>query len=299
MTASPRQHRQSIDLARGLAAFGVVAAHVHAQENDWFGHVALALFLVLSGYLMAQVADRRGGMVDWQSRVQRVLLPWLVWSAAYRLLNAIVANDTTRAVLLEEPLSLLVGASIHLWFLPFVFLGTVLVTPVLRFTRTVPRLALASLALVALGLPLFWAHTVFPVAPAPLPQWAYALPPFLCGILLVPARRLRQLALPLGALAVLNLAAVVISGGAVWATTTLAGALAFEMFWDLRMSHPLLPVLGQSCFGVYLLHPFFMLVGYKLFGPEVPWPLFAPLVFAASALAGLVLRRVPLIRAVV
>ncbi|SEN84162.1 Surface polysaccharide O-acyltransferase, integral membrane enzyme [Gemmobacter aquatilis] len=299
MSAQARQHRQSIDLARTLAAFGVVAVHIHASVNDWFGHVALALFLVLSAFLTARAADRNGGRPDWPVRVRRILLPWVFWSAAYWLLNALTAEGASLDVLPREPLSLLVGASIHLWFLPFVLLAGLVVRPVLAFTRTVPRLALAALGLGLVGVPLFWVHTVFPFAPEPLPQWAYAVPPFLCGVLLVPAHRMQRIVLPLAALGGLNLVALVMSHGAPWAWTTLAGALAFETFWNLPVEHPVLPVLGRSCFGVYLLHPFFMLVGYKLFGTGVPWPLFSLLVFALSALTALGLQRLPLIRAVV
>ena len=56
-------HRPSIDLARFVAAFGVVVAHAYVSPNDWVGHLSLGLFLILTAFLAVQSAQRAGGRV--------------------------------------------------------------------------------------------------------------------------------------------------------------------------------------------------------------------------------------------
>ncbi|EKD60000.1 MAG: Acyltransferase 3, partial [uncultured bacterium] len=86
---------------------------------------------------------------------------------------------------------------------------------------------------------------------------------------------------------------LLISGGAAWALTVVGSVLAFEAFWRLPLRGKWLPLLGQAAFGIYLIHPFFMLVAYKLFGAEVNLLFAAVLTFVMSCAAVLVMRRVP------
>ena len=53
----PAGFRDSIELARFVAAFGVVIAHAVLSPKDWFGHTALSLFLILTAFLMAQSTE--------------------------------------------------------------------------------------------------------------------------------------------------------------------------------------------------------------------------------------------------
>jgi peptidoglycan/LPS O-acetylase OafA/YrhL len=70
----PAGFRDSIELARFVAAFGVVIAHAVLSPKDWFGHTALSLFLILTAFLMAQ-------------SFLRTKVPFLLWLRAKRLLT--------------------------------------------------------------------------------------------------------------------------------------------------------------------------------------------------------------------
>ncbi len=81
--------------------------------------------------------------------------------------------------------------------------------------------------------------------------------------------------------------------GAPWTLTILFALVGFELFWRLPLRGAWLAPLGKAAFGIYLVHPFFMLVVYKLAGPDVNRLLGAVLAFLMSWAAVAVLRRWP------
>lgn len=289
----PVAHRPSIDLARFVAAFGVVVAHAYVSPNDWVGHLSLGLFLILTAFLAVQSAQRAGGNYPFLPRAQRLILPWLVWSAFYRVLDMATSENPERFVPLGDPWTLLYGSTIHLWFLPFVALAMVLVQPAVRLIRRPAALALASVGLVAVSVPLLVLH-VQGWLPLPLPQWVFALPLYALGLLLGIAHPMGKAWMPALAVVAMTAFAVWDSGNAAWAWTLLGSLVAFELFWRLPVRGRILPHLGQVAFGIYLLHPFFMLIVYKFMGAGVNLFAAAVLCFALSWAATALLRRLPL-----
>ena len=286
-------HRQSIDLARFLACFGIVAAHAYALEDDWVGHLSLGLFLVLTGFLAMQSYQRAGGTYNFRSRAQRVLLPWVFWSAFFRVVDLKVSDSADKWQLLQDPWTLFVGSAIHLWFLPFLILAMLLVKPVGKFVTTSERLAGVLAVLVMISVPMFWAMHYYAL-PAPLPQWLYSLPVYTLGLMVGVAHPMGRQAWPMIAGAVMAVGAYLVTDAAPWAWTMLAAVLLFEAFWRVQMQHKMLPKLGQVAFGIYLLHPFFMLVTYKFAGPDVDRMLATLATFGMSWAAVVILRRNPI-----
>lgn len=290
-TSSP--HRQGIDLARFIAAFGVVAAHALASPRDWAGHLALALFLILTGFLAVQSAQRAGGTYAFWPRAQRLLVPWLAWSAFFRVLDLVISDSPDRFIPLSNPWSLLYGSYIHLWFLPFVGLAMALVGPVTKWLTTADRLLLACLLLLGVSAPLFWAHESLAM-PEPLPQWAFALPCYALGLFLGVAKPMGRANMVLLTGVLLTGMAIWLGGAAPWTLTLLVGVAGFELFWRLPLRGGWLPPLGRVAFGIYLAHPFFMLVIYKFIGPDVAPTLGAVLAFLLTWAAIAILRHIPL-----
>lgn len=262
-----------LDLGRFIAAFGIVWAHAGAPGAQ-AGYTALGLFLVLSGYLAVGSYLRAPGPGFWATRARRILVPWLIWCAIFRLLYEGVGDHPFR--LLTDPFSLLIGPAIHLWFLPAAMLALVFVPALAQQIQSRAGLirAMAALVVVSAGLGMVHLSTgpLQGIAlPAPFPQWAFALPIYLWGVL-------HALALRRGA-GWITLCGAVLASGVTWALAPDLGsvqmalsALAFEI---LRRLSPQGAAgraclwLGQQAFGIYLMHPIFTLVAYKLFGPDL------------------------------
>ena len=285
-------HRTGIDVARFIAAFGVVYAHSEASPADWSGHLSLALFAILTAFLAVRSAERAGGHYAYLPRAKRVFLPWVVWSVFYWLVMAVVTDGPDKFLPLVDPWSLLYGGYIHLWFLPFIGLAMVLVGPIVRFVTTPRRLWGISALLIGLAAPLFWAHEALEL-PAPIAQWAFTLPCYVLGLLLAKAHGMGQLGMTYGAGSALAVMAIWMGQAAPWTFTVMVGLVTFELFWRLPITGKWALHLGQVAFGIYLIHPFVMLVIYKIVGPEVP--IFAGAVanFLLSWAVVVVLRRFP------
>ncbi len=286
MTA--RERRQSIDLMRFVAAFGIVWAHMQAPGMIE-GYVALSLFVVLTGFLSLRSLARGGVRRFWVGRLLRFLLPWLVWAALFRLLDVLRAADVSLLWTLTDPWWLLIGPAVHLWFLPFVVIFSPGVILALAAVRSARGVWLAAGACLPLGLGAVWLHDAGGL-PQPLAQWAFALTPLLYGILSALGHHHRAVAAPL-----LFVAAVGGIAGFGWGSLAapfmLSAALIFEAFWRADLRWPAATALGRLAFGIYLIHPAAMLVWFKLGGAVLPAQLGAVAVFVLAALATVVLRQ--------
>lgn len=291
-------YKRSVDLARFVAAFGIVWDHARAPFADE-GYTALALFLVLTSFLAIGSFERSDGKNFWSSRAQRIALPWLVWCAFYRVVFEVVSDAPF--TLLADPWTLLIGPSIHLWFLPFVMIFLITIPWISRAVDRPVRMYLASVLLVAVSLPLGLLHAeLSPSAwflnpgsyPQPLPQWFFSLPLFWFGALLAVGKRM-------GLVWPVLLAAALTSAVLFWRAPEFASvqmllvALLFEAVWRVQVTGRWPTWLAGFAFGIYLLHPAAMLVVFKLFGAEVDRSFAALFAFALAWALTALLQRLP------
>lgn len=297
-------YRRAIDLARFLAAVGIVWDHARAPYAD-IGYVSLALFLMLTSFLAVQSYERAGPADTgtrrfWLSRAQRIALPWLFWSVVYFFVHHWV-TDGEGPWWQIDPFTLLIGSSLHLWFLPFVMIALVLIPPMARAIRTPATVWLACGGLIALSLPLAWVS--LPIAwvensgafNEPLPQWAFSLPLFLYGAIAALARRLDIVALPVATAAVISLGEYLIEPG-FGSVQMIIVALLFEALWRWNLKGAWATVLAGLAFGVYLVHPFFMLVAFKFLGTDTDRAIIGLFTILASVAGTMVLQRLPVVR---
>lgn len=295
-------YRRSVDLARFVAAFGIVWDHARAPYAD-VGYLALALFLVLTSFLAIGSFERSDGRRFWLSRASRIAVPWLFWCAVFRVVDMVVSDLPGPQPLLSDPWTLLIGPSIHLWFLPFVMLALITIPAISRGIQSPRALFVACTGLVVVSLPLGLLHAeVAPTAwflnvapfPQPLPQWFYSMPLFLFGALLAVSKRVGAGWMPL-------LAAAVVSGVLYWRAPEFASvqmilvALVFEAVWRIKINGTWPTWLAGFAFGIYLMHPAFMLLAFKLFGSDVDRSLGALFTFGAAWVATAVMQRLPLL----
>lgn len=277
MTEAAPARRHSIDLMRILSAFGIVWYH-QGGPAPLVAATALPIFLMLLGALSVRSAAQRPGLAFCARRAVRLLGPWLPLCLLYLVADA-ARFGWREALTLEDPLSLLVGPSIHLWFLPFAAAASVLAVLAARHLASASRVRLAALALAPLAAASLILQDRLPL-PAPLGQWVVAVGPFSYGLLFATGRAWgapgAALAFGTGVAGLAGLA-----GSADLAAVLLAGALLFEALWRLPLRHPLLPVLGDLSAGIYFIHPLAALGWYAAGGPAG-----APAAIAVFVLSG-------------
>ncbi len=258
-----------------MAAFGIVWFHL-LMPDAALAYAGLAAFLSLST-LLARPAPATAARLG--QRARRLLLPWGLWAAVYA-----AQNLQRHTPVLDTSLGLVAGVmagpSIHLWYLPFVFL--VLVGLDVLHAHLAPRAAAALFGATALllvaGAPVW--RPVSLALPYPLLQWADALAPLAFGAFLQvreagPAAARRALVA-----AVLVAAAVTMPfngiGVSYFVGLAACAAIAWGGLAPLRV--PGLPALAGLTLGIYLAHPlvFSLLATHTaLPATAMPWATFA------------------------
>ncbi|CAN1209211.1 Acyltransferase 3 domain-containing protein [Tumidithrix helvetica PCC 7403] len=133
-----------IEFCRGLSTYAVII--VHSGDETWGlpidpsaiafrlnFYFAVPFFLAVAFYFMTAKPEIAYSWKFWRSRVERILIPYAIWSIIFFVLRVIIftlTNKTDRLQqFLQDPLSIvfLGGASYHLYFLALLFAGTSLV----------------------------------------------------------------------------------------------------------------------------------------------------------------------------
>jgi peptidoglycan/LPS O-acetylase OafA/YrhL len=138
-----------IDLLRGVAAYAGVVIHTGKlmiysgfPTNEWtaalteISRFAVPFFLATSFYFMTSklytTVSHFSCAIHLKSKWYRLLVPYLCWNIIYlslRLIKALGIPDGL-GKLFQDPVMLIFlgGSSIHLYFLPLLFLGSFLIT---------------------------------------------------------------------------------------------------------------------------------------------------------------------------
>ena len=152
-----------VDYARFATALAIVWFHMEVPGN-WIASIAVPAYLVLLTLTSGE---------DLATRTKRLLLPFLIWSVIFALMN--IAFSVKR----QEPYfewwewyMLLTGTWMHLWIFPFAFLAAQL-SPWFQHP-------LASIGTAVLAATLF----ALKGTPESLPwgYWSFGLIPVLVGI---------------------------------------------------------------------------------------------------------------------
>jgi Acyltransferase family len=257
------------------------------------GYIALGLFVILTSFLSVRSLERGGAARFWSGRLLRFLLPWLVWSLFYLALDAARGTGLAELVTVEDWRTLLYGSAIHLWFLPWVVIMSPLIVLAVAALTTRARIGVTAVALVPVGAGALWLHDMAGPA-APFGQWLFATVPMIFGILSA-VRRLRgafwaPFVFVGGACGI-----AVLGWGSVAGAFLLATALLFEAFWRMDLTGVDVTPLARLAMGIYLVHPFWMLVWYRFVPAALPPPAMAALgavaVFAVSAVTAWAIRQ--------
>jgi peptidoglycan/LPS O-acetylase OafA/YrhL len=133
-----------LELCRGLSMYAVIL--IHSGDETWglpintsaiefrlLFYFAVPFFLAVAFYLMTAKPENARSLGFWRSRVDRILIPYLCWSLFFwlsRLLVYTLGHQPEKLrQLLQDPLAVvfLGGSSYHLYFLPLLLTGTMLI----------------------------------------------------------------------------------------------------------------------------------------------------------------------------
>jgi surface polysaccharide O-acyltransferase-like enzyme len=170
--------RADIEILRLVACFLIVCYHSGADGHR-YAYSGLIIFIIISMLFLGNT--RHPFKTEIKTKAEKIIMPWLFWLVAYGAFNIL----TNRPIfdgsgnIFEKILS---GTSIHLWFMPFLFLSHAGINILKRMasSQTVSYFSIlfASLCLISAGMwrtpSLHWA--------TPWPQYAQAFSAIFIGI---------------------------------------------------------------------------------------------------------------------
>jgi len=269
--------RLDIEVLRIISAFGIVWFHSGIGIGHEIAYGGLITFLILSTYF-AMISDK-GGVL---SRVSRLLVPCLIWSAIYAAFGFLrgVDNFPQNINLVSK---ILTTPSIHLWFLPFVFVLTFSIDTLKKHItkNTIGIFSALISSFLILTAPI-WREFSFV---SPFGQWAHALPAALMGMFLGGAdKNNRGLFNMLLLIVSLSIVFVTILDVKDFGLTYLAGfapCLIILSPASLLKNNKVILTISSATYGIYLLHvlALFILRHIGLVGFLLPITTFAVSLF--------------------
>lgn len=279
-----------IEWARVLSCAGIVWFHAAAPyENIALG--GLIAFTVLGGAFIRPVNDAQGLRSSAGSRAMRLLMPWFIWSLIYGALRVVEAlRQGEPAFAWLEPQMTLYGTWAHLWFLPFLFVATLVMQSVdLIRPGGVSVTRLLGWALVVATPAFVWLEHNGPGKP--MEQWFSVLPALGLGVLLrgvrpgePAARRLVFLMLVVDAAAIAA-AALLMPEHRYSLPKHIVGGLVIVSWLAFRPASTLALRLGAITLVVYLAHPLVLVISERILHLDIHSAIVAaPIVVISFAL---------------
>jgi len=119
----------NIEILRIISSFGIVYYHgVQGTIARVIGFTSLTIFMLISSYLLI---PQNFYSVFLHRRVSRLLVPWFFWFLIYGLFRLM----SGKAFLPENDniiSAVLAGTKYHLWYLPFLFVASILLVSYYR-----------------------------------------------------------------------------------------------------------------------------------------------------------------------
>lgn len=255
-----------LDLLRIAGALGVIWFHVGTMPSIRIGCAGLPIFLLIYFSLIVKQGSAHTTAEFLQRRWDRLLKPWLFWSAVYGVgwvAKAVCTRDWGPLVQMLSLGTLFTGTYIHLWYLPYAFGTGLLLHTINR------RLAKASDAPVIIGALLVGVLMLVASStdlytkqwPVPLPQWELGLPALPLGLALgraltLPSQRRRVRFLSLVSLITVGACVLLaLLSGSPAIPYGLAIGLVGLIYVRPIPSNALVAAVAPLMLGIYLIHP--------------------------------------------
>jgi len=252
--------RADIEFFRIIAAFGVV--WFHAELDVWrsIAYGGLIYFVILSSYF-SMVSRRQYTLFD---RVRRIVLPYFFWFIFY-FLFLFFANKSINPKNLPLISYIVTSPSVHLWFLPFVFMVLCSIDVIKKIMDNNHRYivcifsALFSVILIVVS-PIWRTYSL----PVPLAQYIHVTAAVFIGVFLSCSHNVsKSVVLSLILMLISSMLWVIYLNQPAIGVSYLVGfmpcvlLLAKESFFG---KSSLILFVANMSFGVYLVHMFWVMI---------------------------------------
>lgn len=281
-----------VDVTRFFGALGIVWFHA-GGASSWIGYSGLPLFLALGIYFTLDAAERHPPAEVALARFRRLLGPFVAWSAIFLLAKS--ANALVTGVPLSSelrPWMLLAGTSLHLWFLPFIFLTG---TAIVAFGRAVPDAGLRGKVHLALAIAalVLYARLREAGLEHPFGEWVVSLPFVFLGAALHACRDRAAGRVAMVAVFILAVALLLpLEPAAAPRSMVLSALIVLACLSVYVPAGGLSSRLALLSYGIYLVHPLIISVAQRI--PAAGPMEVALLSMAGATLAAMLLQNSPL-----
>ena len=284
----------AIEWIRIAAVCGVVWFHIKDGPFKQIGYAGLIVFILISVVFQAAGAEKDLFAKYIRKKSARIIPPWIFWFGFYGLLNSAKGKELfpySKGVVAN----VLTGPWVGLWFLPFIFMMSVMVFALAKMSADWNPLGRAAVYL-AIGLAMLLDMHYVPkpwLAHAPWGQWMHALPALPIGMglhgVLKTAGRTRASAMVVF-LIMVEIVCITLRNSDPGVAIPYGVAVLVVSAGYLIPSRlpPAVTRLGGLCMGVYLVHSFIMsMLKTLLMAGSAPWSLFAVTVVLSLILVAL------------
>jgi surface polysaccharide O-acyltransferase-like enzyme len=276
-----------------------------------YGYIGLIVFLLISNMLPFLKKEKSLHFPQYASKkAQRILLPFVAWSLFY-LLISVYMSGVDAALNNLSVTSIFSGTFYHLWYLPYIYFTLIFIYLIRRNTWTNRLIDLPVRSILTIGILILLCQSFLVSAydlETPFVQWLTSIPCLFLGLCVGKSLSSSEKSVPMfvpisvAIVAIVALLEFTQHGSQMY---SLSYGIGFPLFC-LSFSLEKLPqkvsttidFLSKLTLGVYLVHPFFIILFIKYY-PSAPLAVHFCLVLIASFLGTYILKKVPIIQRIV
>lgn len=292
----------NLEILRIISCFFIVFDH--GNDADWaqeIGVLSLIIFVLISSYFLSPQKDYSS---FFSKRVVRLLIPWLFWFFVYGLLH--IMNGTSFLPVTGDIFSaVLNGTRMHLWYLPFIFITSVIIVfyynmveqhSILKKYNWAIFMLLSVILLIAMPLWRPWSLELR----APWGGWFLALPAIFIGATIANLNHhLSDYWKIILYVIIIILISIWVTLSGHWSVTLgipyLLGIILFVtaiyLKFEIISNSKIIMKLSNCTYGIYLIHPLIYSIEKKLgFSENLVTPF---LTYALSLLIIILANKIP------